>query len=255
MDEESSRDTVLAGVRRANAGRQAEGAGPFAWPAPPLSVTALVDLFVARAEGAQASVSVVSGFAEARQRVAGILAKAAVSQTVVSDDAWCSPWDVSQLSRENRSRPENDSRPEDHSRTGFDDGPRNHSGSDFGDVIASAKQSDGSVTMIAKASGVGITSAAYGIADTGTIVVCSGEAGGRAESLLPPVHVALLKATDLVPGLPDLFAALNRDRRFGQSSAVTFITGPSRTADIELTLTIGVHGPRQLFIVLVKDIP
>ncbi len=101
------------------------------------------------------------------------------------------------------------------------------------------------------ASVAGITCAAYGMADTGTIVVCSGPSGGRAESLVPPVHVALLDEADLVPGLPELLAVLARDRRFEQSSAITLITGPSRTADIELTLTIGVHGPKQLFIVVV----
>lgn len=235
MGEESSRDAVLAGVRRANAGRPAEEGGRVPWPPPPQSGIALVDLFVARAEAAQACVLVVSGFDEARQRVADILAKAAVSQTVVSDDAWCSPWDMSQLSQEHRSRPEN------HSRSGF------------GDVIASATCGGGSVTRMAKASGAGMTCAAYGIADSGTIVVCSGEAGGRVESLLPPLHLALLQATDIVPGLPELLAALHGDARFEKSSAVTFITGPSRTADIELTLTIGVHGPKQLFVVIVAQ--
>ncbi len=237
MGEQSSRDAVLAGVRRANAARQAEAVSPFGWPRSSLSPSGLVDRFVAQAEAAQASVSVTPDFAGALQRVADVLGKLRAQQIVVSDDAWQAPWDMAQLSLENRSRPE------DHSLTGF------------GEVIASAECGDGSATTIAKASSVGITCAAYGMADTGTIVVCSGQAGGRIESLLPPVHIALLKTSDLVPGLPDLPAALDRDRRLEQSSAVTLITGPSRTADIELTLTIGVHGPKQLFIVIVNDTP
>jgi L-lactate dehydrogenase complex protein LldG len=228
MGEQSSRDAVLAGVRRANAARQAEAVSPFAWPASPLSPSALVERFVAHAEAAQASVFVTPDFAGAVQRVADILAKLDAQQAVVSDDAWSAPWDIGRLSAERR-------------------------GNGHGEVVASAKCGDGPATTIAKSCGVGITGAAYGMAETGTIVVCSGQAGGRVESLLPPVHIALLKASDLVPGLPEVLAALDRDRRLERSSAVTFITGPSRTADIELTLTIGVHGPKQLFIVMVDD--
>ena len=216
MGEESSRDAVLAGVRRANAARHAGRVGPFAWPASALAPGALVDRFVARAEAAQASVSLAADFGAARQRVADILAQLGCDRPAVSDDAWRSPWDMARL--------------------GLDPAPEDHSGTGLADTA------------------VGITGTAYAMADTGTIVVCSGQAGGRAESLLPPAHIALVKTTDLVPGLPELLGALGCDHRFELSSAVTFITGPSRTADIELTLTIGVHGPKQLFIVLVNDV-
>ena len=89
------------------------------------------------------------------------------------------------------------------------------------------------------------------IADTGTVVVSSRLSGGRRNGLVDPVHVVEARADQLVP---DLAAALERDRpRAGTSaSAVTFITGPSRTADIEQTLIRGVHGPKDVHVVFVE---
>ena len=89
---------------------------------------------------------------------------------------------------------------------------------------------------------VGLTSAEWAVAETGTLALVAGPGQGRAISLLPPLHIALLDVRDLVRdlgALPELHAA-------GLPSALTFITGPSRTGDIELTLTIGVHGPGAL---------
>lgn len=98
-------------------------------------------------------------------------------------------------------------------------------------------------------SAIGITAVDYGLADTGTLVLISGEGRARAVSLLPPVHVALLDPDRILPGLDELFRLLGGRR---SSSAVTFITGPSRTADIELTLVVGVHGPQELHVVMLK---
>jgi L-lactate dehydrogenase complex protein LldG len=101
---------------------------------------------------------------------------------------------------------------------------------------------------------VGITGAEAGIADTGTIVVRSGEGRSRLASLLPPVHVALLDAARIVPEMRAYFEALEVRGGAGadvQSTGnLVFISGPSRTADIEQTLTLGVHGPRELIIVV-----
>jgi L-lactate dehydrogenase complex protein LldG len=93
---------------------------------------------------------------------------------------------------------------------------------------------------------VGVSRALYGLADTGSIVLAAGPDEPRARSLLPPVHVTILETARILPGLPDLFAALGAEL----PSAVTIVTGPSRTADIEQKLVIGAHGPGEVHIVL-----
>lgn len=98
---------------------------------------------------------------------------------------------------------------------------------------------------------VGLTSAQLGIAETGTLVLFSGAERHRLTSLLPETHIALLRRADLVPGLGD---ALSRARAGAEvPSLVTFITGPSRTGDIELKMVLGVHGPRELIVLLIDD--
>jgi L-lactate dehydrogenase complex protein LldG len=91
----------------------------------------------------------------------------------------------------------------------------------------------------------GITGARFGIAATGTLVLTS--EAGRKSSLLPMHHVALLRPGQLVPTMAE---ALH-----GQAlpSAWVQATGPSRTADIELTLTTGVHGPGAVHVILIGD--
>ena len=97
---------------------------------------------------------------------------------------------------------------------------------------------------------LGLTEVNYALADTGTLALLSGPGRGRLLSLLPPVHVALLRSDQILSGMEELFCLLERDPVFQERSCITFITGPSRTADIELTLTIGVHGPQELHVVL-----
>ncbi len=99
---------------------------------------------------------------------------------------------------------------------------------------------------------LGLTEADWGIAESGTLVLRHRPGQGRSVSLLPPVHVALLRTRDLVPDLPRLFARLGRDGE-PLPSALTFITGPSRTGDIEFVLTLGVHGPENVHIILLED--
>jgi L-lactate dehydrogenase complex protein LldG len=96
--------------------------------------------------------------------------------------------------------------------------------------------------------GLGITAVDYALADSGTLCVLAGKSQPRTASLLPPIHVAILRPEQILRGLDDLFALLPAGRDL--SSAVTLITGPSRTADIELTLVVGVHGPQQLHVIL-----
>jgi L-lactate dehydrogenase complex protein LldG len=95
---------------------------------------------------------------------------------------------------------------------------------------------------------VGITSAQAGIAETGTLVLDSSVERNRLVSLVPPVHIAILHASRIYATLSETLAGLQS--RGELSPAITFITGPSRTADIELTLAIGVHGPQELYVII-----
>jgi L-lactate dehydrogenase complex protein LldG len=95
---------------------------------------------------------------------------------------------------------------------------------------------------------VGITTAQTAIAETGTLVLEQARERNRFVSLLPPVHIAIVDVGDICTTLTE---AITRARNeCDTSSAITFITGPSRTADIELTLTIGVHGPKELYVIV-----
>ncbi len=100
---------------------------------------------------------------------------------------------------------------------------------------------------------LGITGADYAIAETGTLVLIAAEGRGRSISALPPVHVAVVETERLVSSMEE-FLALKSEKEGndipGLDNYISFITGPSRTGDIELALTIGVHGPRELHVVL-----
>jgi L-lactate dehydrogenase complex protein LldG len=99
------------------------------------------------------------------------------------------------------------------------------------------------------AASVGVTGAIALLADTGSVLVASGPGRPRLASLLPPVHVALVTRSQLVPSL-GAWAARNGGAPAACANLVV-ITGPSRTADIEMTLTRGVHGPRAVHVVFV----
>lgn len=103
-------------------------------------------------------------------------------------------------------------------------------------------------TQLSRAS-AGVTGALAGLADTGSIVVTSSPKRPRLASLFPPTHIALLPVDRLYPDLPT-FLARHPDLTQHGSNAV-IITGPSCTADIELTPVFGVHGPKILHVVLV----
>ena len=95
---------------------------------------------------------------------------------------------------------------------------------------------------------VGITTAQAAIADTGTLVLDSARERNRLISLVPPVHIAIVDASSIFLTLAEALAFIYQNGNI--SPAVTFITGPSRTADIELTLAIGVHGPQELYVIV-----
>jgi L-lactate dehydrogenase complex protein LldG len=96
--------------------------------------------------------------------------------------------------------------------------------------------------------GFGLTGAHAALADTGGLVLISGPGRGRLPSALPPVHVAVVEERRLRPSL----AALLREEPdlLNAGSNVVIVAGPSRTADIEMTLTHGVHGPKHVHVIL-----
>ena len=96
---------------------------------------------------------------------------------------------------------------------------------------------------------VGITGAHGALVDTGSVVLVHGPGRSRLTSLLPPVHVALVPVTRLHATLGSLLR--DEPDLLPQAANVVVVTGPSRTADIEMTLTRGVHGPRFVHVVLV----
>ncbi|MCX6621763.1 MAG: lactate utilization protein [Acidobacteria bacterium] len=97
---------------------------------------------------------------------------------------------------------------------------------------------------------VGITSADYALADTGSLVMLSSGAEARMISLLPLIHLAIIRADCILSGLDELYtlAPLPMER----TSSMVLITGPSRTADIEQILVRGVHGPGEIHVVVVE---
>jgi len=95
---------------------------------------------------------------------------------------------------------------------------------------------------------VGISDCDALVAQTGSVLVTSRGAGGRALSVLPPHHVVLARREQLVPDLPAAFALLKTKYGAGYPSMISFITGPSRTGDIERILVLGAHGPKKLTI-------
>lgn len=95
---------------------------------------------------------------------------------------------------------------------------------------------------------VGLTGAQGGLADTGAVVLSSGSGRGRLASLLPPVHITLLSKSKLYPSLP-AFLSANPTAVAGGSNLV-LIAGPSRTGDIEMTLSMGVHGPGEVHVII-----
>jgi L-lactate dehydrogenase complex protein LldG len=99
---------------------------------------------------------------------------------------------------------------------------------------------------------VGITSADYALADTGSLVIFSESNESRLLTLLPPCHIAVINSARIVPSLDDVLRL--RPLPGAESSAMVVITGPSRTADIEMRLVRGVHGPGEIHVIIIDDV-
>jgi L-lactate utilization protein LutC len=99
----------------------------------------------------------------------------------------------------------------------------------------------------------GVTGALWAAAETGSVVISAAPPGGRAPSLLPRVHIAVVPATRLVRTVADLFARIAAIPQ--RPSNLVVVTGPSKTGDIENQLVTGVHGPVEAHVVVVEDRP
>ncbi|HBT43924.1 MAG TPA: lactate utilization protein [Rhodospirillaceae bacterium] len=105
----------------------------------------------------------------------------------------------------------------------------------------------------------GVSHAFGAVAETGSLVFLSGPESPTTVNFLPPVHIAVLRASDISGCFEDIWSRLRADRQNAEGAGrfmprtVNWITGPSRTADIELVLFLGIHGPKHLHIVIVDD--
>lgn len=110
-------------------------------------------------------------------------------------------------------------------------------------------ESSGDLRAFCSSADVGLSGVDGALAETGTIIVSSGPGRSRLATLLPPLHIALVPLSVLVT---DIFTWVTaRDKTL--PSNIMLISGPSKTADIEQTLAIGVHGPKRLVVLLYED--
>ena len=100
----------------------------------------------------------------------------------------------------------------------------------------------------------GLTTCEALIARTGSIMVSSGNTGGRRLSIYPTMHLVVAKASQLVPDIKDGLLLIRKKYNEKIPSMISMVTGPSRTADIEKTLVMGAHGPRNLVLFLIDDL-
>lgn len=99
----------------------------------------------------------------------------------------------------------------------------------------------------------GITDVHAALAESGTMICCSDAGHSRGLSLVPPVHIAVVRKSDILPDMIDYWAKMKDVPGTQMPSSVAFITGPSKTADIEGVLITGVHGPGVVHVITVED--
>ncbi len=112
------------------------------------------------------------------------------------------------------------------------------------------EQTPGDLRAFCATADVGLSGSVAALAETGSVVVASGSGQSRLATLLPPVHVALVPTSHLTA---DIFTWA-AGRQGDMPAALTIISGPSKTADIEQTLAIGVHGPGRFVVILYADV-
>jgi hypothetical protein len=129
---------------------------------------------------------------------------------------------------------------------GADDGGANGAG---GETVALTSSG---LLNLAAASDLGITTCSWAAAETGTIALYASPATGRLPSLLPAAHLALVRPSQIVKSVADGLRLLadHMTQHGGPPSAVNLVSGPSRSADIEGDLAVGVHGPRRAGVII-----
>ena len=103
---------------------------------------------------------------------------------------------------------------------------------------------------------IGITSTDFCLAETATLVMRTRPGQARAVSLVPSIHVAVIELSRIIADLKELYALLKWDPQEGQeglTNCMTFISGPSKTADIEATMVHGAHGPREVYVFVITN--
>ena len=102
---------------------------------------------------------------------------------------------------------------------------------------------------------IGITAADYCMADTASLVMRTRPGQGRSVSLVPSIHIGVIYFDQIIWDLKELYALLSFDpelRKEGLTNCMTFISGPSKTADVEATMVQGAHGPREVYVYVIK---
>ena len=99
-----------------------------------------------------------------------------------------------------------------------------------------------------------ITECEFLVARTGSVLISSASYGGRQLNVFPPVHIVIAKRSQLVPFVTHALQALQEKYLGALPSLVSLISGPSRTADIEKTLVMGAHGPRELYVFIAENL-
>jgi len=103
---------------------------------------------------------------------------------------------------------------------------------------------------------IGVTSADYCMADTATLVLRTRAGQARSVSLVPSIHIAVIRKRQIIADMQELFALLQgnpSENGEGLTNCMTFISGPSKTADIEATLVHGAHGPREMYLYVIDE--
>jgi L-lactate dehydrogenase complex protein LldG len=212
----AARDAILAAVRARlgrRPGTEREPPPPAVRPAPAITVAQRLELFRSALVGAGGRVSVVPDASAAATELARIATEFGARSVALSDGAFA--------------------------RTAAARLPPGMDTFDAWSDRARLLDCD-----------LGVTTAQYGIAETGTLVLVSTREQSRLASLVPPVHVAFLAADAILATLGQALGAVRGEGR--EPACITLVTGPSRTADIELTLVVGVHGPQELHVIVVE---